>query len=111
MFKQSTLTSFLKGVSKVKAIKILKGLLFIATGLSFFLVKTYNIVSSINLYGYEIDFRAFIRGASSYNTEDVLLMFNNFFQATGINVILAFLFIGIGILELLELKGVKTDGN
>lgn len=86
----------------MKLVKIIKGVAFIISGMIMFSIKFYNINPVIVLEdtGASLNFS---------NPMFVAMYFERFFEQSGINLILALLFIGIGVLELIEIKGVLKN--
>jgi hypothetical protein len=91
----------------MKTIKILKGLSFILTGITMFGIKFYNISYSVMAGTIGMTFAEAVQYTSKYSVSYFDDYFNQFFKLTGTNLILALLFIAIGIFELIETKGVK----
>jgi mannitol-specific phosphotransferase system IIBC component len=92
-------------------IKIIKGLLIIALGLLFLTVKFYNINSTITVETGVWYIRDLFNLFTQHSKEGFELVFNQFFQSTGLNVVIGLLFIVIGVFEIIEAKGVKTNVN
>jgi len=84
----------------MKTIKIIKGITIIIIGIVIFTIKFYDISVEILVEGYELPF-------TFANPQAVWYYFNEFFKQTGINVILSLLFVGVGVMEIIESKGVK----
>lgn len=92
-------------------IKIVKGLLIIALGLLFLTVKFYNILDTITVEENVYQIRDLFNLLTMFDKEGFAMFFNQFFQTTGVNVVIGFLFIVIGVFEIIEAKGVRTNGN
>jgi hypothetical protein len=84
----------------MKAIKIIKGITFVIIGVIIFTVKFYDISQIV--YIEEIE-----NNVHFVNISSVGAYFDEFFKQTGINVILSLLFVGVGVMEIIESKGVK----
>ena len=88
----------------MKLVKIFKGIAFIALGFVFFTIKFYTINQTVIVE----------EGARPITFSEPIMVhahFDEFFQQSGINLVLALLFIGIGVLELLQIKGMKSNVN
>ena len=96
----------------MKIKQIFKGILNIAIGFTFFGIKFYTIQPMImDESGGALTFIQLIRQGVTYSGEYFMGYFNEIFKQNGINLILALLFIAVGVLELLQIKGMKSNGN
>ena len=91
----------------MKTIKIIKGIAIILIGIVIFTIKFYDISNTVMIDETEMQFSFFIRGLHFFEADTIQMYFNEFFKQTGINVILSLLFVGVGVMEIIESKGVK----
>lgn len=88
----------------MKTTKIFKGIANIAIGCVFFGIKFYNISPIVFIE--ELQRNVFVQESVHFSN-----YFTEFFKQNGLNLILAILFIGIGVLELIEIKGVMKHAD
>ena len=96
----------------MKLKQIFKGVLNIVVGVLFFQLRFYTIQQTVlTADGHTFSFIELVKQGVDYGGQYFTEYFNDIFKQNGINLVLALLFIGIGVLELLQIKGMKSNVN
>jgi len=96
----------------MKIVKIIKSLLFILLGVCFFSVKFYEINQEVIFEdGTTKTFLWWLKNGIDVSTQLFNENFDVFFKQNGLNLVVSLLFIGVGVLELIQVKGMNRNGN
>ena len=93
-------------------IQLIKGISYIALGFCFFSIKFYEIKKEIVLVDGSVrSFLWWIKNGVDVSLQIFNDHFDDFFKQNGLNLVVSLLFITIGVLELIQVKGMKSNGN
>lgn len=96
----------------MKLARILKGVANIIIGVVFFQLRFYTIQSTvISADGHAFSFVELIKQGVDYGAQYFMVYFDEIFKQNGLNLVLALLFIAVGVLELIQVKGMKSNAN
>ena len=90
-------------------IKVIKGIILIIIGIMFLFVTFYNVVESLNILGRDVTLFSFTYAYGYYDGTGKTLY--DFIQPTIINYLFAILFMGLGVLEIIDSGILKKAGD